>query len=189
MDRYVTWRPQRLLIKQGGRNLRAGQADRWTRAWFHEQGLHQLMGSIRYPKARNHVQKTVGKPYAGKPRVRIEKGDGETRPTYGRGAPDYQWCDFWCSTRRQPTSRRSRSTTSRSTYRWPSSSPGCAAIPSAATHHRYADYLVAEFDWDDMDSLRRDFGSPLGQETARDVDTLTEWCSAIHSMIFELEVL
>ncbi len=49
--------------------------------------------------------------------------------------------------------------------------------------------MVAELDWDDMDSLRRDFASPLGQETARDVDTLAEWCPAIHSMIFELEEL
>ncbi len=51
LDRYVTWRLRRLLIKQRGRNLRAGQADRWTRHWFHDQGLHQLMGTIRYPKA------------------------------------------------------------------------------------------------------------------------------------------
>jgi uncharacterized protein (TIGR02118 family) len=50
-------------------------------------------------------------------------------------------------------------------------------------------YLTAELDWDDMDSLRRDFGSPLGQEAARDVDKLAEWCPAIHSMIFELEDL
>ena len=51
MDRYVTWRLKRLLIKKRGRNLRAGQADKWTRTWFHDQGLHQLMGTIRYPKA------------------------------------------------------------------------------------------------------------------------------------------
>ena len=50
-------------------------------------------------------------------------------------------------------------------------------------------YLAAELDWEDMDSLRRDFGSPLGQETARDVDKLAEWCPAIRSMIFELEEL
>jgi RNA-directed DNA polymerase len=47
----VAWRLKRLLIKKRGRNLRAGQADRWTPAWFHDQGLHQLMGTIRYPKA------------------------------------------------------------------------------------------------------------------------------------------
>ncbi len=47
----VAWRFKRLLIKKRGRNLRAGQADRWTPAWFHDQGLHQLMGTIRYPKA------------------------------------------------------------------------------------------------------------------------------------------
>ncbi len=51
LDRYVVWRLQRLLVKKRGRNLRAGQADRWTSAWFHDQGLHQLMGTIRYPKA------------------------------------------------------------------------------------------------------------------------------------------
>jgi RNA-directed DNA polymerase len=51
MDRYVVWRLKRLLIKKRGRNLRAGQADRWQRTWFHDQGLAQLMGTIRYPKA------------------------------------------------------------------------------------------------------------------------------------------
>jgi RNA-directed DNA polymerase len=51
LDRYVAWRLKRLLIKKRGRNLRAGQADRWTRTWFHDQGLYKLMGTIRYPKA------------------------------------------------------------------------------------------------------------------------------------------
>ncbi len=51
MDRYVAWRLHRLLIKKRGRNLRAGQPNRWTRTWFHDQGLHQLMDTIRYPKA------------------------------------------------------------------------------------------------------------------------------------------
>jgi RNA-directed DNA polymerase len=51
MDRHVAWRLKRLLIKKRGRNLHAGQADRWTAAWFHDQGLHQLIGTIRYPKA------------------------------------------------------------------------------------------------------------------------------------------
>jgi RNA-directed DNA polymerase len=51
LDRYVAWRLKRLLIKKRGRNLRAGQASAWTITWFHDQGLHQLMGSIRYPKA------------------------------------------------------------------------------------------------------------------------------------------
>ena len=51
LDRYVAWRLKRWLIKKRGRNLRLGQAELWTRAWFHDQGLHQLMGTIRYPKA------------------------------------------------------------------------------------------------------------------------------------------
>lgn len=51
LDRHVAWRLRRLLVKKRGRNLRAGQADRWTEAWFHDQGLHKLLGTIRYPKA------------------------------------------------------------------------------------------------------------------------------------------
>ncbi len=51
LDRYVAWRLHRLLVMKRGRNLHAGQADRWTRTWFHDQGLYKLMGTIRYPKA------------------------------------------------------------------------------------------------------------------------------------------
>ena len=51
LDRHVSWRLFRLLVKKRGRNLHAGQAAKWTEAWFHDQGLHQLMGTIRYPKA------------------------------------------------------------------------------------------------------------------------------------------
>jgi RNA-directed DNA polymerase len=51
MDDYVAWRLKRLLIKKRGRNLRPGQANTWTRTWFHDQGLHQLTGTIRDPKA------------------------------------------------------------------------------------------------------------------------------------------
>jgi RNA-directed DNA polymerase len=49
IDRHVAWRLRRLLIKRKGRHLRAGQAERWTRQWFVGLGLHQLMGTIRYP--------------------------------------------------------------------------------------------------------------------------------------------
>jgi RNA-directed DNA polymerase len=51
IDRYVVWRLKRLLIKKRGRNLHARQADQWTPTWFRDQGLHQLMGTVRYPKA------------------------------------------------------------------------------------------------------------------------------------------
>ncbi len=51
VDKYVWWRLFRLLVKKRGRNLRAGLADRWTSAWFYDQGLYHLHGTIRYPKA------------------------------------------------------------------------------------------------------------------------------------------
>jgi len=49
IDRYVVRRLRGLLVKRHGRNLRAGQTDAWTRQWFGELGLHQLMGTVRYP--------------------------------------------------------------------------------------------------------------------------------------------
>jgi len=50
LDDYVGWRLHRFLVKRHGRNLRAGQAEQWTRDWFVEQGLHRLRGTIRYPE-------------------------------------------------------------------------------------------------------------------------------------------
>jgi uncharacterized protein (TIGR02118 family) len=51
-------------------------------------------------------------------------------------------------------------------------------------------HLVSELDWDDMESLRRDFASPLGLQTARDVDeNLARLCPGVRSMVFQLEEL
>lgn len=49
VDDYVRWRLHRFLIKRKGRHLRAGEADKWTRAFFEALGLHRLRGTIRYP--------------------------------------------------------------------------------------------------------------------------------------------
>jgi RNA-directed DNA polymerase len=40
-----------LLLKRHGRNLRAGQAGRWTPDFFQALGLYRLRGTIRYPEA------------------------------------------------------------------------------------------------------------------------------------------
>jgi len=50
-------------------------------------------------------------------------------------------------------------------------------------------YLVALLEWDDMNSLRQDFASSLGQEMTRDVDHLATLCPGIRSTVFELEAL
>jgi RNA-directed DNA polymerase len=49
IDGYVWRRLVRLLVKRHGRNLRPEQVEQWTRQWFVSLGLHQLMGTIRYP--------------------------------------------------------------------------------------------------------------------------------------------
>ena len=51
VDDYVFWRLRGLMVKKRGRNLHAGQADRWTEDWFHGMGLYRLRGTVRYPKA------------------------------------------------------------------------------------------------------------------------------------------
>ena len=68
VDRYVAWRLRRLMIKKRGRNLRAGQAGAWACIGF------VALSAIR--RLRNHVKKIIGKPCAGKPHARIERGMG-----------------------------------------------------------------------------------------------------------------
>ena len=50
LDDYVAWHLHRLMVKKRGRNLRAGQADRWTRTWFHDQGLYKFNGHYPLPE-------------------------------------------------------------------------------------------------------------------------------------------
>ncbi len=49
IDAYVVRRLKELRLKRAGRNLRAGQAQRWDRECFEKLGLHRLRGTIRYP--------------------------------------------------------------------------------------------------------------------------------------------
>jgi group II intron reverse transcriptase/maturase len=51
VDDYVHGRLKHLLVKRYGRQLRPGQAARWTPDFFHALGLQRLRGTIRYPEA------------------------------------------------------------------------------------------------------------------------------------------
>ena len=51
LDTYVWARLRRFMVKRKGRNLRAGEANAWTRDFFNAHGLHQLRGTVRYPEA------------------------------------------------------------------------------------------------------------------------------------------
>ncbi len=55
IDTYVWRRLHHFLVKRQGRNLRPGQADRWTSDWLYSQGLYRLRGTIRYPEVRNRA--------------------------------------------------------------------------------------------------------------------------------------
>src|SRR5882762_1452689 len=49
LDSYVVRRLRDLRVRRQGRNLRAGEADDWTRDYFETLGLHRLRGTICYP--------------------------------------------------------------------------------------------------------------------------------------------
>lgn len=51
LDDYVRWRLRRFLMRRKGRNLKSGEADRWTGDFFWNLGLHRLRGTVRYPGA------------------------------------------------------------------------------------------------------------------------------------------
>ena len=49
-DTYVWQRLRNLREQRKGRHLRAGEAGRWTRDYFHNLGLHRLRGTVQYPE-------------------------------------------------------------------------------------------------------------------------------------------
>ena len=87
VDWYVGTRLHRFLVKRAGRNLQPRRAAQWTEEWFWGHGLHQLHGTVRYPNPRMLHEKTIGKPDAGKPHVRFERGSVETGGPHGSTAP------------------------------------------------------------------------------------------------------
>jgi RNA-directed DNA polymerase len=50
VDSYVVRRLKKLRQKRKGRNLKAGESQKWTREYFEALGLYRLRGTIRYPK-------------------------------------------------------------------------------------------------------------------------------------------
>jgi RNA-directed DNA polymerase len=53
VDTYVWSRLRTLRVKRKGRQLRAGEVERWTRESFHALGLYRLRGTVQYPGQRN----------------------------------------------------------------------------------------------------------------------------------------
>jgi group II intron reverse transcriptase/maturase len=51
VDTYVYQRLRALRIERKGRQLRAGEAQRWTRDYFQSLGWHRLLDAVKYPEA------------------------------------------------------------------------------------------------------------------------------------------
>ena len=49
IDTHVWNRLHGFMVKRKGRHLRAGEAEDWTREFFHQHGLHRLRGTVQYP--------------------------------------------------------------------------------------------------------------------------------------------
>jgi group II intron reverse transcriptase/maturase len=75
MDSFVYGRLTRWLYRRGGQ--RPGRAIKWASEDFWNMGLFKLQGTVRYPSQAT-PSKIIGKPYAGKPHVRFERGYMET---------------------------------------------------------------------------------------------------------------
>jgi RNA-directed DNA polymerase len=78
VDKYVHRRLKNWMMRRRGRKLLAGQAAEWQPKWFWDQGLHRMLGTVRYPKQCKLPVKTPVKPYAGNPHVRFERRRVET---------------------------------------------------------------------------------------------------------------
>jgi group II intron reverse transcriptase/maturase len=50
LDTYVWQRLYAFLVRRKGRNLKPGEAARWTRDFFHSHGLYRLRGTVQYPE-------------------------------------------------------------------------------------------------------------------------------------------
>jgi group II intron reverse transcriptase/maturase len=51
LDTYVWQRLRDFLVRRKGRNLKPGEAQRWSSDFFHSHGLYRLRGTVRYPEA------------------------------------------------------------------------------------------------------------------------------------------
>jgi uncharacterized protein (TIGR02118 family) len=50
-----------------------------------------------------------------------------------------------------------------------------------------APYVVAELEWDDLETMRSDMQTDAGKATGEDVDFMKQWSPGVQSMIYELE--
>jgi len=73
LDDYVYERLTRWVCRRGGQRTRV-RLERWPRERFHGMGLHRLRGTVCYPAQATSV-KTIGKPCAGNPHARFERGN------------------------------------------------------------------------------------------------------------------
>jgi len=84
IDRYVGERLVRWMYRRGGQRSQR-QLKHLDDRHFYDMGLHELKGTVRYPMHAAPKQIT-GKPYAGNPHVRFERGAQATGVVTTTGA-------------------------------------------------------------------------------------------------------
>jgi hypothetical protein len=76
VDRYVEKRLRHLMRRRYGRSLRPDHREAWTSAWFRDQACIGCEGPCAIRGLHSYAGKTIGKPCAGKPHVRLKGGWG-----------------------------------------------------------------------------------------------------------------
>ena len=76
-DDYVVWRLRRLMIKKRAATCTRVRLRRGPRSGSTGTACIGSAARSAIRRQRNHVKKITGKPYAGKPHVRIERGMGK----------------------------------------------------------------------------------------------------------------
>ena len=75
-DRYVAWRLRRLMIQKRAATCTPGKPTSGHASGSRATACTASAVPSAIRRRRNHVKKIIGKPYAGKPHVRIERGMG-----------------------------------------------------------------------------------------------------------------
>ena len=101
-DEYVWRRLRALRVRRKGRHLRAGEAERWSRDYFVNLGLHRLRGTVKYPELAQRRQPE--RPPVSRVRETRMQGSPPRMGAAARSAADTSFVTDRSARRRSPRS-------------------------------------------------------------------------------------